>query len=137
MRILVDTHIYLWMLSCPEKLTDARRYELESSVNEVFFSSISIAELMIKHSIGKINITFNPLEMAMEMGLETLNFTGEDALLLKSLPFFHKDPFDRMLVAQSMTNKLTLMSDDSKIKKYDCKLIGSPSFSVVDTHPNL
>ena len=64
MRILVDTHIYLWMLSCPEKLTDARRYELESSVNEVFFSSISIAELMIKHSIGKINITFNPLEMA-------------------------------------------------------------------------
>jgi PIN domain nuclease of toxin-antitoxin system len=78
---------------------------------------------MIKHSIGKINITFNPLEMAMEMGLETLNFTGEDALLLKSLPFFHKDPFDRMLVAQSMTNNLTLMSDDSKIKKYDCKLI--------------
>ncbi|WP_286819046.1 type II toxin-antitoxin system VapC family toxin [Desulfobacter sp. UBA2225] len=123
MRILVDTHIYLWMLSCPEKLSDARRYELESSVNEVFFSSISIAELMIKHSIGKINITFNPLEMAMEMGLETLNFTGEDALLLKSLPFFHKDPFDRMLIAQSMTNKLALMSDDSKIKKYDCKLI--------------
>jgi PIN domain nuclease of toxin-antitoxin system len=52
------------MLSSPEKLSDARRYELESSVNEVFFSSISIAELMIKHSIGKINITFNPLEMA-------------------------------------------------------------------------
>ncbi|MDX9963753.1 hypothetical protein [Desulfobacter postgatei] len=64
MRILVNTHIYLWMLSSPEKLSDARRYELESSVNEVFFSSISIAELMIKHSIGKINITFNPLEMA-------------------------------------------------------------------------
>jgi PIN domain nuclease of toxin-antitoxin system len=69
MRILVDTHIYLWMLSCPEKLTDARRYELESSVNEVFFSSISIAELMIKHSIGKINITFNPLEMASSSAL--------------------------------------------------------------------
>lgn len=123
MRILVDTHIYLWMLSCPEKLSDARRYELESPVNEVFFSSISIAELMIKHSIGKINITFNPLEMAAEMGLEKLNFTGEDALLLKSLPFFHKDPFDRMLIAQSMTNKLSLMSDDLKIKKYDCKFI--------------
>jgi len=123
MRILVDTHIYLWMLSCPEKLSDTRRYELESPVNEVFFSSISIAELMIKHSIGKINIIFNPLEMAAEMGLEKLNFTGEDALLLKSLPFFHKDPFDRMLIAQSMTNKLSLMSDDLKIKKYDCKFI--------------
>lgn len=123
MRILVDTHIYLWMLSCPEKLSDSRRYELESPVNEVFFSSISITELMIKHSIGKINITFNPLEMAAEMGLEKLNFTGEDALLLKSLPFFHKDPFDRMLIAQSMTNKLSLMSDDLKIKKYDCKFI--------------
>ncbi len=123
MRILVDTHVYLWMLSCPEKLSQTRRYELESPANEVFFSSMSIAELMIKHSIGKIDIQFDPVEMAQEMGLEILNFTGVEAMVLGGLPLHHKDPFDRILIAQSMINKLALMTDDSKFLQYDCKII--------------
>ncbi len=123
MRILIDTHIFLWMLSCPEKMSQTRRYELESPANEVFFSAVSIAELMIKTSIGKIDIKFNPLEMAEKMDLELLSFSGEDALLLRELPFVHKDPFDRMLIVQSMTNQLTLMTDDLKILKYNCKTI--------------
>jgi len=122
-RFLVDTHIYLWMLSCPEKLSRERRYELESPANEVFLSAMSVAELMIKHSIGKIDIRFDPVEMAEEMGLEVLNFTGTDAIVLKDLPFHHKDPFDRMLVAQSMVNRLTLMTDDIKFQPYDCNII--------------
>ena len=72
MRILVDTHIYLWMLSCPDRLNQKRRYELESPANEVFLSAMSIAELMIKRSIGKIDFEFDPLEMAQKMGLEIL-----------------------------------------------------------------
>ncbi len=123
MRILVDTHIYLWMLSCPEKLSQTRRYELESPANEVFLSAMSIAELMIKHSIGKINIEFDPVEMAEKMGLEILNFTGVEAMVLGELPLHHKDPFDRILIAQSMINRLVLMSDDSKFLPYDCKII--------------
>jgi len=123
MRILVDTHVYLWMLSCPEKLSQTRRYELESPANEVFFSAMSIAELMIKHSIGKIDIQFNPVEMAEEMGLEILSFTGAEAMVLKELPLHHKDPFDRILIAQSIINRLALMSDDSRFLQYDCKLI--------------
>ncbi len=123
MRILIDTHIFLWMLSCPEKLSDERRYELEVPLNEVFFSAVSIAELMIKTSIGKIDIQFNPLEMALKMDLEPLDFSGEDARLLGKLPFIHKDPFDRMLIAQSMTNKLALMTDDLQILKYNCRTI--------------
>ena len=123
MKILVDTHIYLWMLSAPEKLEDSRRYELESQANEVFLSSISIAELMIKHSIGKIEINFNPVDMAQKMGLEMLSFSGDDAVALGDLPFHHKDPFDRMLMAQAITNGLILMSDDSNILKYNCKVI--------------
>lgn len=123
MKILVDTHIFLWMLSSPEKLHQTWRYELESSSNEVFLSSISIAELMIKHSIGKIEIAFDPVEMAQEMGLEILSFSGMDAITLGGLPLFHKDPFDRMLIAQSIMNKLTLMSDDIKFKQYKCKMI--------------
>ena len=123
MRILVDTHIYLWMLSCPEKLSQTRRYELESPANEVFLSAMSIAELMIKHSIGKIGIAFDPLEMANEMGLEILRFSGVEAMVLGDQPLYHKDPFDRMLIAQALANKLSLMSDDPEFLQYGCKIM--------------
>ena len=123
MKILIDTHIFLWMLSCPEKLSEIRKYELESPANEVFLSAISIAELMIKKSIGKIEISFDPINLAKQMGLEMLDFSWNDALLLGNLPFYHKDPFDRMLISQSITNKLNLMTDDSKLSHYDCKII--------------
>ena len=123
MKILIDTHIYLWMLSCEEKLSQTRRYELESPANEVFLSAMSIAELMIKHSIGKIDIAFDPLEMANKMGLEILGFSGVEAMALGSLPLYHKDPFDRMLIAQALTNKLSLMSDDPEFLQYGCKIM--------------
>ena len=122
-KILIDTHIFLWMLSCPDRLNMKRRSALESPTNEVFLSAMSIAELMIKHSIGKIDIEFNPLEMAKKMKLEILNFSGTDAMVLGELPLYHKDPFDRMLIAQSLTNSLFLMSNDSKFLHYDCKII--------------
>jgi len=121
MKILVDTHIFLWMLSCPEKLSESRKYELELPANEVFLSAMSIAELMIKHSIGKIDLQFDPIEMAEEIGLDILNFSGAEAMVLGELPLHHRDPFDRMLIAQALMNKLALMSDDSKFQMYDCK----------------
>ncbi len=123
MKILVDTHIFLWMLSYPERLNEKRRYELESPANEVFLSAMSIAELMIKHSMGKIDIKFDPLEMAKKMRIDILNFSGPEAMLLGKLPLHHKDPFDRMLIAQALENKFSLMSDDSKFLPYDCKTI--------------
>ena len=123
MKILIDTHIFLWMLSSPDKLNKKRHYELETPANEVFLSSMSIAELMIKHSMGKIHIAFDPLEMAKEMRIEMLNFSGVDAMMLGQLPFHHKDPFDRMIIAQAIANRLNLMSDDSKFLEYDCKVV--------------
>ncbi len=123
MKILIDTHIFLWMLSCPEKINKKRRYELESPANEVFLSAMSIAELMIKSLIGKINIEFDPLEMANKMQIGILDFSGTHAMALGKLPFHHNDPFDRMILAQALVNKITLMSDDSKFIKYNCKII--------------
>jgi PIN domain nuclease of toxin-antitoxin system len=111
------------MLSCPEKLSQRRRYELESQANEVFLSAISIAELMIKRSIGKIDIAFEPIEMANKMGLEILSFSGEEARGLGELPLHHKDPFDRMLIAQALSKKLCLMSDDPEFSKYGCRIL--------------
>ena len=123
MKILLDTHIFLWMLTSPERLNDKRRYELETPANEVFLSAMSIAELMIKHTIGKIHIEFDPLEMAKQMRIEILSFSGDHAMVLGKMPLHHKDPFDRMIIAQAIVNRLPIMSDDPKFPAYNCKII--------------
>ena len=123
MKILLDTHIFLWMLTSPERLNDKRRYELETPGNEVFLSAMSIAELMIKHTIGKIHVEFDPLEMAEQMRIEILSFSGDHAMFLGKMPLHHKDPFDRVIIAQAIVNRLPLMSDDPKFPAYNCKII--------------
>ena len=123
MKIIIDTHIFLWTLSTPEKITENKLRELELPTNIIFVSSVTIAEIMIKASIGKLRIDFDPVDFAMQSGFELLDFTGNDALPLKSLPFHHRDPFDRMLISQSITTKFPLMTDDSKIKLYECRVI--------------
>jgi PIN domain nuclease of toxin-antitoxin system len=123
MKILLDTHIFLWMLTSPERLNEKRRYELETPANEVFLSAMSIAELMIKHTIGRIHVEFDPLEMAKQMRIEILSFSGDHAMMLGKMPLHHKDPFDRMIIAQAIVNRLPLMSDDPKFPAYNCKII--------------
>ena len=123
MRIIVDTHIYLWALAAPERLTPEKRSELESLANTIYVSSISIAEIMIKVSLGKMAFEFDPVSCTEEMGFQPLNFSAADAVLLKDLPFHHRDPFDRMLIAQSIAQKTRLMSDDRSFTLYDCNLI--------------
>ncbi len=77
---------------------------------------------MIKSSIGKLEINFDPIEIAKQSGFELLDFLAEDTLALKELPFHHKDPFDRMLISQALNRKYALMTDDAKMAKYDCRL---------------
>jgi PIN domain nuclease of toxin-antitoxin system len=122
-KILLDTHIFLWALAEPERIASARRMELESLANVIYVSSISIAEIMIKASIGKLDVQFNPVDEAKICGFELLDFRGEDALVLGPLPFHHRDPFDRMLIAQSLGNRIPIMTDDAAFSSYDCKLI--------------
>jgi PIN domain nuclease of toxin-antitoxin system len=122
MKILLDTHIFLWAISAPDKLPDKWQFELESQANLVYFSAISVAEIMFKSSIGKLNVQFDPIDIAVKSGFELLDFTAHDALLLKDMPFHHRDPFDRMLIAQGMQNRMSLMTDDSKFRLYKCRL---------------
>ena len=123
MNIIIDTHIFLWALSEPYKISDAKRAALEDLSNTIFVSAISIAELMIKASLKKFQIDFNPVAMAKESGFALLNFSTEAALLLKDMPFHHKDPFDRMLIAQSITENYPIMTEDPKIALYNCRVL--------------
>jgi PIN domain nuclease of toxin-antitoxin system len=122
MKILLDTHIFLWAVSAPDRLSEKWQFELESQANLVYLSAISVAEIMIKSSTGKLNVQFDPLDIAVKSGFELLDFTAQDALLLKDLPFHHRDPFDRMLIAQGLQNRMSLMTDDSKFRLYECRL---------------
>ena len=123
MKIILDTHIFLWALSTPKKIAKRKLAELESLSNIIYVSSISIAELMIKASLGRLEVDFDPVEMISRCGFEPLSFRGEDALLLKELPFHHKDPFDRMLIAQSIATQYPIMTEDDRFRAYGCKLV--------------
>lgn len=123
MDILIDTHIFLWALAQPERLSEQQLTCLQAPYNTVYTSAITVAELSLKASIGKLEMVFDPIEMNEKTGFESLDFTAKDAILLKDLPFHHKDPFDRMLIAQSLQNDIPLMTNDHKFRSYDCKLV--------------
>lgn len=123
MNIIIDTHIFLWALIEPSKLSGAKRSALEDLSNTIYVSAVSIAELMIKASLEKLRIDFNPVVMAKESGFALLDFSAEAALLLKDMPFHHKDPFDRMLIAQSITDSYPIMTEDPKIALYNCRVL--------------
>lgn len=123
MNILLDTHIFLWAIAEPSRLSKSQISELETASNRVYVSAVSITEIMIKASLGKISVAFDPVEIAEKSGFELLSFSGNDALPLASLPFHHRDPFDRMLIAQSIVRNLPIMTNDGKFSAYDVKLI--------------
>ena len=122
MNLILDTHIFLWAIATPEKLTERQREEIERPTNRLFLSAISVAELMIKASLGKLTLIFDPKEAALASGIETLPFTAEDARRLGELPFHHRDPFDRMLIAQAQSLGYGLMTSDREFYRYEVKL---------------
>ncbi|MBN2340386.1 MAG: type II toxin-antitoxin system VapC family toxin [Deltaproteobacteria bacterium] len=123
MNIIIDTHIFLWALSEPEKISEQRRVELQTLANVVHVSAVSVSEIAIKRSIGKLDAMFDTVSMIERSGFTPLEFRCEDAALLERLPYIHKDPFDRMLIAQSVARNWPIMTDDPKFRHYDCKCI--------------
>jgi PIN domain nuclease of toxin-antitoxin system len=126
MNIIIDTHIFLYALVAPEKIESHKRLRLESRTNIIYVSSVSVAEIMIKTSLGKLEFPFDPVEMIERSGFEELDFSARAARLLKTLPFHHRDPFDRMLISQALCHNYVLMSDDEKLTAYDCRIIRAP-----------
>ena len=121
MRLLVDTHLLLWAAARSRRLPREARRLLEDPVNEVFYSAASLWEIAIKASLRrsdfKVDLTLLRPALAV-MGLLALPVSGAHAERLASLPPIHKDPFDRMLVAQSLSEPLILLTNDAALAAY-------------------
>jgi PIN domain nuclease of toxin-antitoxin system len=117
MRVLLDTHVLLWALVRPAKLSAAVLKRIEAA--EVYVSAASIWEIGIKAAIGKLKADPREILEAVEpAGFLFLPISGEHAVEAAKLPPLHKDPFDRMLVAQASVEPMILLTDDSALRNY-------------------
>lgn len=121
MKLLLDTHIVLWAAGQPEKLSEPARKLLTAPDNTLFFSSASIWEIVIKRGLGRDDFKVDPVrlrKMLITHGYTELPITAEHALKVETLPLLHKDPFDRMLLAQARTEGMLLLTADASVLQY-------------------
>jgi PIN domain nuclease of toxin-antitoxin system len=127
MRLLLDTHTFLWWINNDPLLSDSARVAISSERNECFLSLASCWELAIKANIGKLRLTkpverFIPEELTAN-DFQLLSIDFRHIAKVETLPFHHRDPFDRLLVAQVLTEKMTIISADSVLTEYGVKRI--------------
>jgi PIN domain nuclease of toxin-antitoxin system len=118
MVILLDTHILLWWLGDDKKLKKAERQLIASLDNVVYVSSATAWEIEIKRGLGKIGLPSDWAARVEEEGFLWLPITWQHTQQLSALPTIHRDPFDRMLVAQAKAEHLTLISYDESVRQY-------------------
>jgi PIN domain nuclease of toxin-antitoxin system len=122
MKILADTHVLAWFAEEADELTAEMRAIIEDDENTLFFSSASIWELAIKKALKKADFTLQPRTMHQALlsnGFEELTVTSIHALLVETLPPIHKDPFDRILIAQATHEGMLLLTSDATVAKYE------------------
>ncbi len=121
MKLLLDTHLLLWAAGAPERLLPAVRALLEDPLNEPLFSAASLWEITIKRGLGRADFQVDPRVLRrglLDNGYLELPITSEHAVSIDSLPPLHKDPFDRLLVAQATVEGITLLTADEVMAKY-------------------
>jgi PIN domain nuclease of toxin-antitoxin system len=125
-RLLLDTHAWLWMTEAPDRLSPSARRLLSSPNNERFLSTASAWEIAIKYRAGKLRLPKDPATLIPELLTRTqvvaLPVLLRHALQVSSLPLHHSDPFDRLLVAQAQIEDLTVVSTDPQFQRYDVKV---------------
>ncbi len=121
MRLLLDTHVLLWALSAPKHLSKKARSDIENPANDVMFSAASIWEIAIKWALKRSDFRITPNEIvaaAIESGLRELPVRSIAAAHVATLPVHHRDPFDRLLVAQAVTEPAILYTADPQLEIY-------------------
>lgn len=116
--LLLDSHIFLWMLADDPRLGAMVRHRIVQAVPHLYLSAVSLWELRIKEARGQLQLPEDPAQAAGAIGLTPLPITWVHALAAGALPPHHRDPFDRMLVAQAQLEGLTLVTHDERMRPY-------------------
>ena len=127
MRLLVDTQCWLWMVADPERLSRRARSLVSSDKHELYLSAVSSWELAIKHRLGKLDLPAPPAEFVptrmQTTGVLPLVVTHAHALQVADLPDYHRDPFDRLLIAQALAESLSILTADRQFRRYDVPIV--------------
>lgn len=122
MRLLLDTHAALWLLADDERLSK-RAYELlEDSRNEAILSAVVVWEVAIKRSLGKLAAPDGFADLLLEAGAASLPVAIDHARAVRTLPWHHRDPFDRLLVAQAQHERVGIISADEQLAEYGVRV---------------
>jgi len=126
MKLLLDTHTFIWFVENDLNLPNKLKTEIENPVNEIYISVVSLWEIAVKVSLGKLAMTIDIPKLIIkieECGFFTLPILAEHIVRVSSLPFHHRDPFDRMLIAQTLCEKMTIVSRDGSFREYHVDLL--------------
>ena len=121
MRLLLDTHLLVWTVDQHERLSARARRLIGDPDNEPVFSTASLWEIAVKYALHRADFRYDPRVMRrglLDNRYEELPVTGEHAVAVASLPPLHRDPFDRMLVAQAIVEGITLLTSDPRVAQY-------------------
>jgi len=121
LKLLLDTHLLLWAAGSPERLSATTRTLLEAPENELFFSAASLLEIAIKRGLGRNDFQVDARVLRrglLDNGYNELPITSEHSVAIDTLPPIHKDPFDRILVAQAMVEGIILLTADTLVARY-------------------
>lgn len=120
---LLDTHVLLWWLSDPSKLSTEARDAISEGAHSVYMSAAAAWEMAIKKALGRLEFPGNLEEVLRNDHIEVLPISLPHALAVADLPVYHQDPFDRMQIAQARIENLTLITRDAKIAEYDVRVL--------------
>jgi PIN domain nuclease of toxin-antitoxin system len=127
MKFLLDTHTFLWWISDDGQLSDGAKKVIQNPENELFLSAASAWEIAIKTNLGRLTLPASPSVFIPEQlslnAVMSLQIEISHALQIASLPAHHRDPFDRMLVAQAQLEEMPLITADSQIARYEVEIL--------------
>ncbi len=125
MKLLLDTHVFLWWLDDPNLLADQARLAIGNPRNAVFVSAVCVIEIVIKQALGKLRAGDPPEDQLAACRFHELPVTAAHGAALRSLPLLHKDPFDRLLIAQAVCEGMTLVSRDPAFGGYAVPILAA------------
>lgn len=124
MRLLLDTHVVLWQLSGERELSQSAVAAI-AAADDLLFSVVSFAEMGIKAAVGKLVVPQDLQAKITDAGVRSLALAAAHGLAVAQLPTHHRDPFDRLLIAQAMTEGLTLVTADPNFAAYDLPIVAA------------